>query len=63
MSFSVITQFAALVFLQKWKFVLQREAHSTPSQELLEHSGGGAHLLTRKRNQGLKEVISTGKES
>ena len=42
MSFSVITQFAALVFLQKWKFVLQTEAHSTPSQELLEHSGRGA---------------------
>ena len=45
MSFSVITQFAPLVFLQKWKFVLQREAYSTPSKGLLEHGGGGGGLI------------------
>ena len=45
MSFSVITQFAPLVFLQKWKFVLQREAHLTPSKGLLEHGGGGGGLI------------------
>lgn len=39
MSFSIVTQFALLVFQQKWKFVLQREAHSTSSQGLLEHGG------------------------
>ena len=29
--------------------MLQREAHSTPSQELLEHSGGGRSLTDKEK--------------
>jgi len=63
MSFSVITQFAPLVFLQKWKFVLQREAHSTPSKGLLEHGGGGGGGSFTDKEQELTPEGSTRKES
>lgn len=62
MSFVVVTQFALLVFPQKWKFVLQRIAHSTSSQGLSKRRRKGEGALTdMKKKPRAKE--STKKES